>query len=112
MNGGVRISWTTFLPQLAVICRFVLGGVYVGFQRSDFQPVCVSSTLIMPLGVSLLGIDAIIIFFLLAKLTVVGDNNKKDSEEARRSKILLVAVGGAGFWTAVSLPQGLYGRCD
>lgn len=105
MNGGVKISWTTFVPQLAVICRFVLGGVYVGFQRSDFHPVCISSTLIMPLGVSLLGVDTIIIFFLIARLTVVGDNTKKDSEEAKRSKILLLAVGGAGFWTAVSLTE-------
>ena len=101
MNGGVRLSWTTFVPQLAVVCRFVLGGVFVGFQRPDFRPVCVTSTLVMPLGVSLLGVDAIIFFILLAKLTVVGDNTKKGSEERKRSKVLLIAVGGAGLWTAV-----------
>lgn len=106
MNGGVRISWTTFVPQLAVISRFVLGGVFVGFQRSHFHPVCISSTLVLPLGVSLLGVDALIIFVFLAKLMVVGDNTKKDSEEAKRSRLLLLAVAGAAFWTAVSPPEG------
>lgn len=104
LSGGVKVSMSMFMSQAALILRFILGGVYVGFQRSQFNPVCVSSTSVLPLGISVLGADAAITLFLLAKLIWTGNSGSsaENDAEAKHSKILLLGIAGTGFWTAVS----------
>ena len=88
--------------QIVLILRFVLGGVYVGFQRSQFTPFCISSAAVLPLGISVVGADGAIMLFLLAKSMKTGSSERRNDVEARWRKILRLAMAGAGLWTAVS----------
>jgi hypothetical protein len=103
-NAGAKTSMGVLIPQLALILRFVLGGIYVGFQRPQFNPVCLSTTSVLPLGIAVLAADAVIALFLLAKLLSIGKPapGAGNEVEAKRSRMLIIVLAGAGFWTAVS----------
>lgn len=104
LNRGVRVSLGALIPQACIILRFILGGVYVGFQRSHFKPVCVPSTAVEPLGIAVLIVDALILLFFIIKLMSDGNpgNGAGKVAEPKRSKTFLLAIAAAGFWTAVS----------
>ncbi|KAG9249954.1 uncharacterized protein F5Z01DRAFT_600821, partial [Emericellopsis atlantica] len=106
MTGGSKRSWATFVPQTLLVLRFVLGGVYVGFQRAQFAPVCFSSTRVLPLGASILGVDAIILSILLITFRTGSSNGTGRLQvNADRAKVLLLGVAGAAFWTVLSAPM-------
>ena len=103
-NAGAKPSMGVLIPQLAVLLRFVLGGIYVGFQRPQFNPVCLSTASVLPLGIAILAADAVVALFLLAKLLSTGKSASRTGNEveAKRSRTLITVLAGAGFWTAVS----------
>ncbi|KFH45950.1 hypothetical protein ACRE_032600 [Hapsidospora chrysogenum ATCC 11550] len=106
-NAGAKPSMGVLIPQLAVLLRFVLGGIYVGFQRPQFNPVCLSTASVLPLGIAILAADAVVTLFLLAKLLSTGKSASRTGNEveAKRSRTLITVLAGAGFWTALSAPM-------
>ncbi|KAI6784229.1 uncharacterized protein J7T54_004775 [Emericellopsis cladophorae] len=106
MTGGSKRSWTKFIPQALVVLRFVLGSVYVGFQRPQFAPVCFSSTRVLPLGASILGVDAIVLSILLITFRTGSSNGNGCLQvNADRAKVLVLGVAAAAFWTVLSGPM-------
>jgi hypothetical protein len=104
VNSGAKMSTETLIPQVLVLARFVVGGVFVGLQRPQFDPVCIARTSILPVGIAVIAIDAVIIAMLLARafqVGLVGDMQGR-RPGAIRSKALLATIGGLAIWTGVS----------
>lgn len=106
INSGIKPSTATLVPQTLILSRFALGGVYVGVQKPQFNPVCVGSTSILPLSITVLAIDAVLVVTFLARFFSVG--LLRDIREPRtstaRSKAILLTIAGLAVWTAVSIP--------
>lgn len=101
---GPKLTLGTFLPQTVIILRFILGGVFVGLQRPQLQPVCLSYTLLLPLGITVVVVDAVLTVMFMIKVNWTGNNVAafaKDQGVSRDKKLVLV-IAGFGVWTAVS----------
>ncbi|POR34429.1 Uncharacterized protein TPAR_05362 [Tolypocladium paradoxum] len=106
MKSDVQVSFGVLFPQAIIILRFVLGGVYVGVQRPQFKPVCVGTTLVLPLGIAVLVADAFIVLMLFVRASSVG-TFRDVSEKAPgwpRSRGLLLITLGLVVWIALSVP--------
>jgi hypothetical protein len=103
--GGVNLAGSLYAVEGALFLRFVLGGVFVGVQRPQFKPVCVTSTLILPLAIAALVFDMALVFLLLARSMF---NNSFRFEavvtksDMGRNRSLLPGLTAFSFWTAVS----------
>ncbi|PNY27624.1 Uncharacterized protein TCAP_02456 [Tolypocladium capitatum] len=107
MKSDVQVSFGVLFPQLIIILRFVLGVIYVGVQRPQFEPVCVGTTLLLPLGIAVLATDGFIALMLFVRASSVGAF-KNVSEKApgwRRSRGLLLITSGLVVWIAMSVPM-------
>lgn len=104
VSGGMKLSIRALAPQAAVGLRFVLGAVYLGFQRADFNPVCIPSNGVLPLGISVVLTDTLIIMSLLAKVIWSARHGWEDAavSETNSSRFVMLGIAGAGMWTAVS----------
>ncbi len=105
LKAGRRPSTATFLLQAVILLRFILGGVLVGVQRPQFQPVCVGSNLLLPLGIASLATDAlfVLIFFLqVASVGLLLRKHRADPGYARVKSLFLTTVS-LGVWLSVSL---------
>lgn len=104
---GPRLSLGTCVPQGIIVLRFILGGVFVGLQRPQLQPVCLSYTLLLPLGITVVAVDGALALAFLAKVNWGGRSGValgKDSDYTRDKKLLL-AIVAFGAWTAVGWPS-------
>lgn len=106
VNSSVKTSAITAISQLAVLARFILGGAFVAIQRPQFKPVCVASTMILPLGITVLAIDAFLVAMFLARGLSVGllKDIREPKSSNSRSKAIILIIGGLAVWTAVSRP--------
>lgn len=105
MKSDVRVSFGVLFPQAIIVLRFILGGIFVGVQRPQFDPVCVGTTLVLPLGIAVLVADAFIVLMLFVRASSVGtfrDVSEKAPGWPRSRGILLIALGLV-VWIAVSL---------
>lgn len=101
VNGGVKVSKLSLALQGALLVRFILGAVFVGVQRPQFEPVCVASNLILPIGIIVMVADMAMVMVLSIKAALA----KKDSAlrpELSRTNTLIFFTAGFGFWTGVS----------
>jgi hypothetical protein len=106
INRGQKRSVAWIAVQTVIFLRFVLGCAFVGVQRPQFKPVCTSTTLVLPLGVSALIIDFVLGTVLFAGAIVVGlrKDMKDDDATSARAKGLLLTIAGLLIWTATSVP--------
>ena len=72
MKTDLRTNFGLFASQAIIVLRFVLGGVFIGVQRPQFNPVCVGTTLVLALGVAILATDGVIVLILLIRASSVG----------------------------------------
>lgn len=102
INKGAQKSsaLTTLLPQGFLVLRFILGGIFVGFQRPQMDSICVTSNQILPVGVVVFVVDFVFIAFLVARASSVG-LLKDVQKDAGRGKAILFSLAGLGVWTAV-----------
>lgn len=103
---GPRLSLGTCVPQGIIVIRFVLGGVFVGLQRPQLQPVCLSYTLLLPLGIAVVVVDGVLVLAFLAKVNWGGKSGlslgKDPDSDLTRDKKLMLTIIAFGVWTAVS----------
>lgn len=100
---GPRLSLGTCLPQGIIVLRFILGGVFVGLQRPQLQPVCLSYTLLLPLGIAVVAVDGALALAFLAKVNWGGSSGVALGKELdlSRDKKLMLTILAFGAWTAV-----------
>ncbi len=104
MKSGQKASSGTFILQALILLRFILGGVLVGVQRPQFQPACVASNLLLPLGIAALATDALFVFILFLRLTAAGLllKERRATPGYARIKSLFLTTAALGVWIAVS----------
>jgi hypothetical protein len=74
-------------------------------QRRQFQPVCVGSNLLLPLGIAALATDGLFVLVLFLQLASVGlllRKHQADPGYARVKSLFLTTVA-LGVWLSVSL---------
>lgn len=100
----LQASVAVLLPQGIFLLRFILGGIFIGVQRPQYKPVCVGTTLFVPIAVVLLVTDAAIIVMLLIRASSVGIFNDMQAKTPGwpRGRALLLITLALGLWTAVS----------
>lgn len=101
VNGGMKVSKLSLVLQGALFLRFILGAVFVGVQRPQFDPVCVASNLILPIGVIVMVVDMAMVMALSTK-AVLAKNGNVLRPELSRSNTLILVTAGLGVWTGVS----------
>ncbi|KAI9900759.1 hypothetical protein N3K66_005021 [Trichothecium roseum] len=98
--------------QGAISLRFVLGGIFVGVQRPQFDPSCVARSIVVPLGVVALVCDCIFpTVFLIHAITRqpaqdargrIADGSSRTGPGTKKSHVLNIAA--FAIWTAMSSP--------
>lgn len=103
MKAGFATSSGTLILQGVIAIRFILGGVLVGVQRPQIKHACISSNLLLPLGIATLAIDIIIVMIAFAGVINAGGIRKmrEGSLDADRSRALIFVMAGFAIWTAV-----------
>ncbi|KAK0128816.1 hypothetical protein ONS95_000766 [Cadophora gregata] len=109
IGHGTKLTAERLILQGILLLRVVGGGVLVGFTRPQFKPVCVAQTMISPLAVVVLAVDAIIIGVLMVRAMSLGMSKemreKSSSTRQEQSKALIFTIIGLAIWTATSVPM-------
>ncbi|ROT34893.1 hypothetical protein SODALDRAFT_363582 [Sodiomyces alkalinus F11] len=108
-NQGLKSSADAFIPQALLALRFIVGAVYVGFQRPQLGLVCQTRTEWMAVGITVAATDAVLFAVLLLRAFLTGhaDNARSGEPGARRSKAIFHVISGFALWTGASVPMFL-----
>ncbi|KAF6805318.1 hypothetical protein CSOJ01_09584 [Colletotrichum sojae] len=107
INLSAQAPTAAIIPQAAIGTRFILGAVFVGFQKPQIATVCVSKIDVLPIGVVVMVVDLLIVAMLafmahslgLARDITSGHTNPQGK------KAVLWGVAGLALWTAGSIPM-------
>ncbi|KAI8222656.1 hypothetical protein K4K55_010493 [Colletotrichum sp. SAR 10_96] len=107
INSNAKAPTGAIIPQAVIGTRFVLGAVFVGFQKPQIATVCVSKTDVLPIGVVIMVTDFLIIGMLAFRASSLGliAEAKSGQAGAQGKKAVLWIMGGHGAWTAGSIPM-------
>ncbi|KAK2603513.1 hypothetical protein QQS21_004282 [Conoideocrella luteorostrata] len=107
MKSDIKATFGFLFPQAIIFSRFILGGIFVGVQRPQFAPVCVTTNLLWPLGVGVLVTDAFIVVMLLTRASSVGvfSDMKAEGPVGFRAKGLIFTTIALGLWIPSSVPM-------
>ncbi|RFU78121.1 hypothetical protein TARUN_4112 [Trichoderma arundinaceum] len=103
VNGGMKVTKLSLVLQGALFLRFIIGAVFVGVQRPQFDPVCVASNLVLPIGIIVMVVDMAMTMALSTKAVLAKNGNALRPELSRSNTLIYVAVG-SGIWTGLSTP--------
>lgn len=101
VNGGIKVTKLSLAMQGALLVRFILGAIFVGVQRPQFEPVCVARNLILPIGVIVMVTDVAMVAALSTKVVLAKKSNALRPELTRTNALIFVTAG-LGIWTGVS----------
>ena len=100
LNAGSPVSWAQMVPQGLLLARFILGAVFVGLSRPEFNPVCVPTSSVLAVAIVTVALDAVVIA-TLAWRALSGGMVRDVSRGSARSKSVLMILTGLAIWTAV-----------
>ncbi|KAM0250363.1 hypothetical protein ACHAQJ_008671 [Trichoderma viride] len=103
VNGGMKVSKLSLVLQGALFMRFIIGAVFVGVQRPQFDPVCVASNLVLPIGIVVMVVDVAMVMVLSTKAVLAKNGNDLRTELSQTNTLILVTAG-LGLWTGLSTP--------
>lgn len=108
LNQGTKVTTLQLVLQGILGIRLVIGGVVVGFTRPDFAPVCVVRTSQMPIDITVLALDTLIIGVLIIRAFSSGMfhamRNESQTTRGEQSKAFILTIVGFVMWTAVGFP--------
>ncbi|ODA82303.1 hypothetical protein RJ55_00810 [Drechmeria coniospora] len=109
MKPDFSLSVGTILPQVLIVVRFILGGIFVGVRGSQFKPVCVGKTRVLGLAIAVLLSDVVVILLLVVRASTLGVLRRLAEKTATgaRSKALIFVLAGLALWTTLSIPMTL-----
>jgi hypothetical protein len=99
-----KISVGQMISQVLITGRFIAGAIFVGFTRPQVDTFCVARSSVMPVAITVLALDGVVIASLVARAFMTGlvaDVQEGKASSSRSKSILLVMVGFV-IWTAVS----------
>ncbi|KAF3072016.1 hypothetical protein CFAM422_005653 [Trichoderma lentiforme] len=103
VNGGIKVTKLSLAMQGALLVRFILGAIFVGVQRPQFEPVCVARNLVLPIGVIVMVTDVAMVVALSTKVVLAKKSNALRPELTRTNALIFVTAG-LGIWTGLSIP--------
>ncbi|QYT00865.1 hypothetical protein H0G86_007929 [Trichoderma simmonsii] len=103
VNGGIKVTKLSLAMQGALLVRFILGAIFVGVQRPQFEPVCVARNLTLPIGVIVMVTDVAMVAALSTKVVLAKKSNALRPELTRTNALIFVTAG-LGIWTGLSIP--------
>lgn len=89
----------TLIPQLLIVARFIMGMVFVGTTRPQFNPTCVPLSETTAVAIIVIALDAVILAVLAVR--AFGLDFQKDPEAAGRKKAALLTITGLAIWMGV-----------
>lgn len=104
INDG-KASLVQYIFQAVMAGRFILGAVFVGLTKSEFNSACVATTSVFVMGVVVVVVDLLILAGLAARAVGSGLFGKAQErgQESARGKAVIVVLVGLAIWMAVSL---------
>jgi len=99
------------ITQVFVAARFIVGGVFVGFTRPQVDTFCVARSSLMPIALTVIALDGVIIASLASRALMTGlvTDAREHKTSSPRSKCILFVMVGFVIWTAVSKAWQLHG---
>ncbi|KAJ0110135.1 hypothetical protein J7T55_000567 [Diaporthe amygdali] len=105
INDGTQASAGQIIPQGLLGIRFVLGAVFVGLSRPQFNTVCVPVSSVLAFAVTLVVVDGVIVAILAGRAISVGLIKKMQDggQDSARSKAIIASLIGLTIWMATSV---------
>lgn len=103
INKGAKSGVQQMVLQALIVTRFVVGCVFVGFSRPQFDPVCVPMSSMIPVAIVVVVLDVVLIV-TLAVMAIMADlmrDVREGGSDAGRSKSILLVIVAFAIWTAV-----------
>lgn len=104
ISQGTVATVVQYIATALVAARFVLGAVFVGLTRSEFNSVCVPVSSIFILAIVLIVVDAVIVILLIIRVASAGLFRKMQDggKDSARGKAVVAMIVGLSIWMAVS----------
>ncbi|KAM3507941.1 hypothetical protein MY11210_006933 [Beauveria gryllotalpidicola] len=102
------ISKSIYVLQALIPVRFILAGVLIAVQRPQTYPVCIAKNILLPLGITTLVTDAVIVcvFFVLIWIkTRSNSTSSVQNSNLAPAKIVCFLTAGFAAWLATSFPM-------
>jgi hypothetical protein len=100
-----KVTTERLTLQAFLVIRLVAGGLFVGFTRPQFEPVCVARSSLLPAPIMIIALDAIVIGVLVVRASSLGMfrdlGDVQSSTRQEQSRALLSCIAGFSVWTAV-----------
>lgn len=102
-SGGAVSATEHLFSQILVAIRFVLGLAFVGFSKPTFNPICVAQSSLLPIAITVITLDAVILGALVIRAFSSGlvQDVTESRPGFRRSKAILLTIGGLAVWMGV-----------
>lgn len=102
--GAAASALQRFVPQGLLVARLVLGGVFVGMQRPQFNPVCVATTDILAVALAMIITDAVLFLVCVVRFFSAGGlrDAKEGSAAHQKASGVKFTLGGFVLWMGVS----------
>jgi hypothetical protein len=101
IGDGTRSMAERYGLGVLVGLRTIFGGIFVGFTRTQFEPVCVARSTLLPVSITVLGLDALILIILVIQLIQI--RNPRSGVSNEKTRALTLVVLGFFIWTVVSI---------
>lgn len=103
INDGMKPGALQYILQALLAARLVLGGVFVGLSKPEFNTVCVPVSSILIVAIITVIVDAVIIVGLAAKAISAGVFGKMQDggQASSRGKAVVAVLAGLVIWMGV-----------
>lgn len=103
-RDGKKKGLAVLVPQLLLVTRLIVGMVFVGETRVQFNPTCVPLSNVVPISIAVIALDAVILATLAIQSLSKGSSKGEQSNGhgTNRSKSVLLTITGLAIWMGVS----------
>ncbi|KZL85007.1 hypothetical protein CI238_04122 [Colletotrichum incanum] len=98
INANASAPAGTMVYQAVLGVRFILGAVFVGFQKAQIATVCVARNDVLAIGAVVMVTDFAVVAMLAFKANSIGITT------VQSKKAVMWTIGALGLWTATSIP--------
>ncbi|KAI3553207.1 hypothetical protein CABS01_01309 [Colletotrichum abscissum] len=99
INANARAPASAMVYQAVLGVRFILGGVFVGFQKAQIATVCVARNDLLAIGAVVMVTDFAVIAALAFRANSIGITS------VPVKKAIFWVIGALALWTATSIPM-------
>lgn len=104
ISDGAKAGVLQYVLQALLVARFVLGGVFVGLSKPEFNTVCVPLSSVLIVAIATVIIDAVVIVGLAGRAISAGVFGKMQDggQASSRGKAVVAVFAGLTIWMGVS----------